>query len=143
MKYWNGEGQYQDLFEKHWKSLVPKSGRADTAEGNALRAIAKINYDVFNNGACNIVDQAEEMDDDGDYYTEYSINRWWEEYFDDIEEFSGLNADRLKRKIIETVQYDKDYGLSDLLDDYIDHIVLRVDNQMERYALLLKMPVTK
>ena len=130
MKYWNGEGQYQDLFHKHWKSLVPESGRADTAEGNAMRAIAKINYDVFNNGAGNIVDQVEEMDDDGDYYTKYSINRWWEEYFDDIEEFSGLNADRLKRKIIETVQYDKDYGLSDLLDDYIDHIVLRVDNQL-------------
>ena len=29
------------------------------------------------------------MDDDGDYYTDYSINRWWEEYFDDIEEFAG------------------------------------------------------
>ena len=130
MKYWNGEGQHQDLLDKHWKSLVPKSGRADTAEGNALRAIAKINYDVFNNGSCNIVDQAEEMDEDDEYYTEYSINRWWEEYFDDIEEFSGLDADRLKRKIIETVQYDKDYGLSDLLDDYIDHIVLKVDNQL-------------
>ena len=38
--------------------------------------------------------------------------------------------DRLKRKIIEWVQYDKDYGLSDLLDDYIDHIVLKVDNQL-------------
>jgi hypothetical protein len=129
MKYWNGEGQYQDLFNKHWKNLVPESGRADTAEGNAMRAIAKINYDIFNNGAGNIVDQVEEMDEDGEYYTEYSINRWWEEYFEDVEAFAGLDADRLKRKIIESVQYDKDYGLSDLIDDYIDHIVLRVDNQ--------------
>ena len=130
MKYWNGEGQYQDLFHKHWKNLVPESGRADTAEGNAMRAIAKINYDIFNNGAGNIVDQAEEMDDDGDYYTEYSVNPWWEEYFEDVEAFAGLDVDRLKRKIIESVQYDKDYGLSDLIDDYIDHIVLRVDNQL-------------
>jgi hypothetical protein len=130
MKYWNGEGEYQDLFHKHWKNLVPESGRADTAEGNAMRAIAKINYDIFNNGAGNIVDQVEEMDENEEYYTEYSINRWWEEYFDDIEEFSGLNADRLKRKVMEYVQYDKDYGLSDLMDDYIDHIVLRVDNQL-------------
>lgn len=130
MKYWNGEGQYQDLFHKHWKNLVPESGRADTAEGNAMRAIAKINYDIFNNGAGNIVDQAEEMDDDGDYYTEYSVNPWWEEYFEDVEAFAGLDVDRLKRKIIESVQYDKDYGLSDLMDDYIDHIVLRVDNQL-------------
>jgi len=130
MKYWNGEGEYQDLFDKHWKNLVPESGRADTAEGNAMRAIAKINYDIFNNGAGNIVDQVEEMGDDEEYYTDYSINRWWEEYFDDIEEFSGLNADRLKRKIMEYVQYDKDYGLSDLMDDYIDYIVLKVDNQL-------------
>jgi len=130
MKYWNGEGQYQDLFDKHWKNLVPERGRADTAEGNALRAIAKINYDIFNNGAGNIVNQYEEMDDDGDYYTNCEINRWWEEYFDDIEDYSRLDVDRLKRKIIEYVQYDKDYGLSDLLDDYIDHIVLKVDNQL-------------
>ena len=130
MKYWNGEGQYQDLFDKHFKSLVPESGRADTAEGNALRAIARINHDVFNNGAGNIVREEVDVDDDGDWYNSYEIERWWEELFDDIYDYSRLDVDRLKRKIIEYVQYDKDYGLSDLLDDYIDHIVLKVDNQL-------------
>ena len=130
MKYWNGEGQYQDLFDKHWKSLVPESGRADTAEGNAIRAIARINHDVFNNGAGNIVREEMDVDDDGEWYNSYEIERWWEEFFDDIEDYSRLDVDRLKRKIIEWVQYDKDYGLSDLLDDYIDHIVLKIDNQL-------------
>ena len=130
MKYWNGEGQYQDLFDKHWKNLVPESGRADTAEGNALRAIARINHDVFNNGAGNIVREEMDVDDDGEWYNSYEIERWWEEFFDDIEDYSRLDVDRLKRKIIEWVQYDKDYGLSDLLDDYIDHIVLKIDNQL-------------
>lgn len=130
MKYWNREGQYQDLFDKQFKSLVPESGRADTAEGNALRAIAKINYDIFNNGAGNIVNQYEEMDDDGDYYTNCEINRWWNEYFDDIEEFAGLNMDRLRTKILGYVHWDRDAGLSELMDDYIDHIVLKVDNQL-------------
>ena len=129
MKYWNGEGQYQDLFDKHWKKLVPESGRADTAEGNALRAIAKINYDIFNNGAGNIVNQVEEMDEDNEYYTDYSINPWWNEYFDDIEEFAGLNMDRLRTKILGYVHWDRDAGLSELMDDYIDRIILRVDNQ--------------
>ena len=129
MKYWNGEGQYQDLFDKHWKKLVPESGRADTAEGNALRAIAKINYDIFNNGAGNIVNQVEEMDEDDEYYTDYSINPWWNEYFDDIEEFAGLNMDRLRTKILGYVHWDRDAGLSELMDDYIDRIILRVDNQ--------------
>ena len=130
MKYWNGKGKYQDLFDKHWKKLVPESGRADTAEGNALRAIAKINYDIFNNGAGNIVRQTEEMDDYGDYYTEYEIERWWEDFFEEISEFAGLDADRLKRKIIYSVQHYTDGGLSELLDDYIDHIILKVDNQL-------------
>tara|TARA_B100000424_G_scaffold267682_1_gene261013 strand:- start:2355 stop:2756 length:402 start_codon:yes stop_codon:yes gene_type:complete len=129
MKYWNGKGQYQDLFDKHWKNLVPESGRADTAEGNAMRAIAKINYDIFNNGAGNIVNQVEEMDEDDEYYTDYSINPWWNEYFDDIEDFAGLNIDRLKTKILGYVHWDRDEGLSELMDDYIDRIVLRVDNQ--------------
>ena len=129
MKYWNGEGQHQDLFDKHWKKLVPESGRADTAEGNALRAIAKINYDIFNNGAGNIVNQVEEMDEDEQYYTDYSINPWWNEYFDDIEDFAGLNVDRLKTKILGYVHWDRDEGLSELMDDYIDRIILRVDNQ--------------
>ena len=130
MKYWNGEGQYQDLFDKHFKSLVPESGRADTEEGNALRAIARINHDVFNNGAGNIVREEMDVDDDGEWYNSLSIERWWEEFFDDIYDYSRLDVDRLKRKIIEAVQHDKDYGLSDLLDDYIDHIVLKVDNQL-------------
>ena len=130
MKYWNGEGQYQDLFDKHWKNLVPESGRADTPEGNALRAIARINHDVFNNGAGNIVNETMEVDDDGEWYTLYEIERWWDEFFDDIYDYSRLDVDRLKRKIIEWVQYDTYYGLSDLLDDYIDHIVLKVDNQL-------------
>ena len=130
MKYGNGEGQYQDLFDKHWKNLVPESGRADTPEGNALRAIARINHDVFNNGAGNIVNETMEVDDDGEWYTLYEIERWWDEFFDDIYDYSRLDVDRLKRKIIEWVQYDTDYGLSDLLDDYIDHIVLKVDNQL-------------
>ena len=42
------------------------------------------------------------MDDDGDYYTDYSINSWFYEYFDDIEEFAGLNMDRLKTKVSDT-----------------------------------------
>ena len=129
MKYWNGEGQYQDLFHKHWKNLVPESGRADTAEGNALRAIARINHDVFNNGAGNIVREEMDVDDDGEWYNSYEIERWWEELFDDIYDYSRLDADRLKRKIIYSVQHDTDNGLSDMLDDYIDHIVLKVDNQ--------------
>jgi len=130
MKYWNGEGQYQDLYNKYWNELVPDTGEADTDEGNAIRAIARINHDVFNNGAGNIVNESMEIDDDGEWYTLYEIERWWEKFFSDIYDFTRLDTDRLKRKIIESVQFDHDNGLSEMLDDYIDHIVLKVDNQL-------------
>jgi len=130
MKYWNNKGKQQELLEIYSKQLIPDYGDADTPEGEALRSIRKINYDVFNNGACNIVRQTEEIDDYGDYYTEYEIERWWEDFFEEISEFASLDADRLKRKIIYSVQHDTDNGLSDMLDDYIDHIILKVDNQL-------------
>ena len=130
MKYWSGEGQYQDLYNKYWNELVPATGEADTDEGNAIRAIARINYDVFNNGAGNIVNESMEVDDDGEWYTLYEVERWWDEFFEELCDYTGLDVDRLKRKIIEYVQYDKDYGLSSLIDDYIDHIILKIDNQL-------------
>lgn len=130
MKYWNGEGQYQDLYNKYWNELVPATGEADTDAGNALRAIARINHDVFNNGAGNIVNESMEVDDDGEWYTLYEVERWWEKLFDDIYYYSRLDTDRLKRKIIESVQFDRDGGLSEMLDDYIDHIILKIDNQL-------------
>jgi hypothetical protein len=130
MKYWNGRGQYQDLFDKYWKELVPERGEADTDAGTALLAIARINHDVFNNGAGNIVNESMEVDDDGEWYTLYEIERWWERFFDDIYYYSRLDTDKLKRQIIESVQFDRDGGLSEMLDDYIDHIILKVDNQL-------------
>jgi hypothetical protein len=96
MKYWNGEGQYQDLFDKHFKNLVPEIGRADTAEGNALTSnCSKSTHDIFNNGAGNIVNQYEEMDDDDDgewYYTGTKSTDGGRSYFDDIEDYSGLEC---------------------------------------------------
>ena len=115
---------------KYWKELVPDRGEADTDAGNALRAIARINHDVFNNGAGNIVNESMEVDDDGEWYTLYEVERWWEKFFSDIYDYSRLDTDRLKRKIIECVQFDRDNGLSDMLDDYIDHIILKIDNQL-------------
>jgi len=71
-----------------------------------------------------------EVDDDGEWYTLYEVERWWDEFFEELCDYTGLDVDRLKRKIIEYVQYDKDYGLSSLIDDYIDHIILKIDNQL-------------
>ena len=71
MKYWNEQGRYQFEYRDYWKQLVPETGEADTDEGNALIAISKIYHDVFNNGAGNIVNEDVDVDDWGDWYTNY------------------------------------------------------------------------
>ena len=83
MKYWNIQGQHQDLYNKYWDTLVPDSGEADTPEGEALRAITRIYYDVYNNGGCNIIESEEVYDDDGNYECdEHSISSFYEGFFD-------------------------------------------------------------
>ena len=52
--YWAGKGKNQRDFDLLYKKLVPKSGEADTNHGELLRSLARLNYDIYNNGACNL-----------------------------------------------------------------------------------------
>ena len=51
--YWNNQGLYQDKYEQ-LKLLIPKEGKADSLELEALRCISNYYYDVYNNGGANI-----------------------------------------------------------------------------------------
>ena len=131
MKYWNEQGRYQEEYQEYFNKLVPETGNADTDEGNALIAISKIYHDVFNNGAGNIVDEDEDYDDWDELVTEYSINRWWKERFRTLGNFiSYVHVNNLERKVIEYVQFDRDGGLADMLDDTIDMVVQKIGNQL-------------
>ena len=56
-RYWSGNGEYQDAYGDLYDQLVPKEGKADTVEGELLRAVGKIIYrhgndgDHFSNGS--------------------------------------------------------------------------------------------
>lgn len=129
MKYWNDEGKHQSLHSLYFHTLVPDFGKADTPEGEALRAINKIYYDVYNNGACNIFETEEVYDDDGDHYAdEYSISRFYEDFFDEVAYFTRDHAgvDRLKQMIKDL---GVDYWHSDLnktLDGFVDKIIEKI-----------------
>ena len=93
MKYWNKEGKYQSLHALYFDTLVPLNGEADTPEGEALRAINRIYYDVYNNGASNIFETEEVYDDDGNYECdELTLYGFYEDFFDDIHRFTGDGA---------------------------------------------------
>ena len=131
MKYWNEQGRYQFEYRDYWKQLVPETGEADTVEGNALIAISKIYHDVFNNGAGNIVNEDVDVDDWGDWYTDYKVDGWWKKHFDTLGDFLNYtHVDRLERKIVEYVQLDRDGGLAAMLDDTIDMVVQKIGNQL-------------
>jgi hypothetical protein len=133
MKYWNKQGQHQDLYDKYWETLVPNSGEADTPEGEALRAIGRIYYDVYNNGAYNICETEEIYDDDGNYeYDDHTISLFYEDFFDTVASFTGDHhkVRELKRKVkdLGADYWHEDLGF--LLDDFTDKILQKIDSQL-------------
>lgn len=48
--YWAGNGQLQDEYNRLYDELVPSQGKADTIEGEVLRASSKIVYRHYNDG---------------------------------------------------------------------------------------------
>lgn len=55
--YFNGEGAYQEEYERLWDELVPMSGMASTLNGELIRAAGRLNYEFFNNGNLNACEQ--------------------------------------------------------------------------------------
>lgn len=94
MKYWNGEGQQQELYNLYLKTLVPDCGDADTPEGEALRSIARIGHDIFNNGAGNIFRTWTECDGD-DCWDEYELESFWEDRFEAVRRYTGEDVSDL------------------------------------------------
>ena len=53
-KYWNKTGKYSQFLDEKWNELVPDSGEAETEIGELIRSFGRINYEMFNNGCCNM-----------------------------------------------------------------------------------------
>lgn len=51
--YWNDKGELQEVYDMLHKALVPETGRAPTPHGNALRQVANLYHEVYNNGGGN------------------------------------------------------------------------------------------
>jgi hypothetical protein len=54
-RYWDNNGPRQADYDRLVKELVPASGKADTREGELLRASGQLGYDFYNNGGGNNV----------------------------------------------------------------------------------------
>lgn len=95
--------KHDDRFEKLYNKMVPDEGEAETEYGEAVRAIARLEYDYYNNGYLNAVDvriTLESKDNDFndqmsnlDEYLDYVVkkigsdrskSRKWYEYYNKI-----------------------------------------------------------
>ena len=101
--YFNDNGKYQEEFDQLWKDLVPWAGEADTLEGEVVRSIGKISYEVYNNNCCNMLTQ-----DLSDPIIKTFRNDYVG-YMDNIEEYNGGIA----RERLETLLINKanDYNI--------------------------------
>ena len=61
-KYWNKTGKYSQLLDEKWNELVPDSGEAETEIGELIRSFGRINYEMFNNGCCNMFEEVQCLD---------------------------------------------------------------------------------
>lgn len=52
--YWADNGKHQSLYDELHKTLVPDEGEAGTTEGEFLRIMSNVYYDIYNNGGCNL-----------------------------------------------------------------------------------------
>jgi len=51
--YLRGEGRYDEEYAELWERLVPKSGRADTVQGELVRTIGRLASEYYRNGNVN------------------------------------------------------------------------------------------
>ena len=54
MSYWDNCGKHQATYERLTSALVPATGAARTRDGELLRSLAGLHWDLFNNGGGNI-----------------------------------------------------------------------------------------
>lgn len=52
--YWNKKGKHQAEWDKLYSDLVPNQGYASTEQGELLRTLSNVYYDIYNNGGCNL-----------------------------------------------------------------------------------------
>lgn len=110
--YYHGTGQYTEQYNELYDKLVPSSGKADTVEGEVLRAASKIVYRHYN---------------DGDEFNQASFDQL-EQYigtvsnYDELAEKATLFAMKAEGNYTPNTDWDSldvmEYGPED--DDYDD-----------------------
>lgn len=115
--FWRKTSKYYELFDYMIERLIPDIGESDTIHGEFLRAVARINYDICNNGFCN----AEQMQSLCAFVISYfnDMNCHFNTNEKDIESFKKLlNFNEEK----DSIPY-HDKQIMDALDRTIEKVI--------------------
>jgi hypothetical protein len=110
----NLRGENMKYFEEAkniWINQVPKSGQADTVEGELIRAIERLRYEAQNNGNGN-------WDDGFERFCQYL----WET-LNDRKTFDNNVLNEIKIDIDTLLNFEQPYLDDDLYDRITDHII--------------------
>lgn len=133
--------KHDDRFEKLYNKMVPDEGEAETEYGEAVRAIARLEYDYYNNGYQNAVDvriTLESKDNDFndqilnlDEYLDYVVkkigsdrskSRKWYEYYNKICASGNENSGEINSESdFEDAAADGAEALVHLIDELKSH----------------------
>lgn len=82
--YWNHTGKYQKEYDAAWEALIPNQGEAEDGLPEALRSIARIYYDYYNNGFMNAhtLEQGEWDDWSDDYEQVKKLDSYYQDRLD-------------------------------------------------------------
>jgi hypothetical protein len=103
--------KYQDEAAEIWQALVPKSGQADTVQGELLRAIEKLRDEARRNGNANW-DKGFE-----------SLRKYLEDNLGKSDAHTFFEKRKLNKDIKRLADYNHPYTNDDLYDRLTDALV--------------------
>ena len=93
--YWDGNGLYQEEYDKLYTELVPDRGMANTLHGQLILSVNRLGWDYWNNGYCNAMVPVFETDtyynndeegyiEEDEYIDHYEWDDFYKENFVDF-----------------------------------------------------------
>ena len=108
--YWDGNGAYQEEFDKLYNELVPDSGEAKTVVGELVRSISRLTYEYYNNGnqnACDFIyEEVYDEEDEDNWYEDIvgaKVSKFYQYFIDFIDKYGKIDRSTLC-KICEIIR---------------------------------------
>ena len=133
--YWSDKGELQKEYELLFDELVPPEGEAETVAGEALRVVSKLYYDVYNNGACNMLYQVPHPDRDG-FTDKFIVNERAENLL------SSIRPHDARQEIRKVLEHIAEYGAKNFFDSE-DGALDRAVTSVIRWAMEQQETVSK